>query len=628
MSINVSSIQKAGKRARSLVLALVSVVPLAVAAILALLVYPRGSEAAFYMWPSTTLVTEALGLALAITVVLILLLAYRRAPRLLVIGVTVGIIVRAFVALLLLPGLSPFSDFEQVWQIATQVASEQTTLYKSFFPEWCDYIAVVRLLVDGVGLTYGGLVLASVVLGCIVVGEVYLLARIATRRHEAGLLAAALYALMPSQVIYALIPTPDMLSMAVLVGAACLLAWQLRSDFDVVHSLGLTLLAGVLIGVGSSFKPIGLVLAIAYAMALGVKLLVLAPGGWARALVAALPAVVVLVLAAGVPQLMRGASEGILGFGFSRSATASYLCIGLNTEGEGQIHLGTKSRYYNTLRLSGVNEDEAASETYEMLREDWAKNASDLPRLFLKKVVWAWQDDMAPVHLLTDYSIDEGRLSGVGVAVLESIEAMGAPLSQGYYLAIMALAAMGAIVSVKKHEEGNLSFALVFLALLLLGFFCLLLLSEAQSRYKSNVLPYVVVFSALGLPAVANAWMDRRRLAMALRERVAAAKSSQIAQFLSKKMSVSWGWIAILVLVYTFIPVAIFFVGWTRWCVALVCLAAFAFAGRRFLRSDEFRAGGGAPPSASGSSRVLRQSLFLWVGSVSGLATLRSQETG
>lgn len=572
--------------------ALAAIAPCGMAAVLALLVYPRGSAAAFYGWPATDAVTEFAGFAVSAGVVVALVLAYLKKPRALLAAVTLGVALRTLLAVALLPGLVPYSDFAQVWQIATGTASEQTVLYKSFFPEWCNYVAAVRLLVGG-GLTYGGLVLASVALGLVVVGEVYLLTRIVTSKREVGFLAAAIYALMPSQVIYALIPTPDMLSIVLLLGAACLLAWQLTRAFDARGFAGAVLLAGLLIGVGSSFKPIGLVLAIAYAMALALKYLASAPMGGTCIGRAALSAVVVLGLAAGTPQLARVVSSEVLDIQIARSATASYLCIGLNTEGEGQIHVGSKARFYNSLRMSGVDEDDAAARTFDMLWWDWVENAADLPRLFLKKVVWAWQDDMSPAHMLIENSVEEEGLSALAQAVLGGMDTMGGALSQGFYLVTISLAAIGAMREARSREWERHSGALPILALFIVGFFCLLLLSEAQSRYKSNVLPYIAVFSALGVSTVIDVWGNRRLLASAIAERFMAMRSSRAGMVLVKRVDVPWACVTFATLAYMFVPLAIFFFGWTRWYIALPCPAAFAFVALRFLGSVESHSGGG-----------------------------------
>lgn len=211
---------------------LTAIAPCGMAVALALLVYPRGGAAVFYGWPSSGAMTELAGLAVSVGVVATLVLTCLKKPRSLFVAVVFGVIFRIFLAVALLPGLVPYSDFAQAWEIANGTASEQTVLYKSFFPEWCNYIAFTRLLVDGFGLTYGGLVLVSVAVGLVVVGEVYLLARIVTGQREMGLLSAAIYALMPSQIIYALIPAPDILSMVFLLAAACLLAWQLSRPLD------------------------------------------------------------------------------------------------------------------------------------------------------------------------------------------------------------------------------------------------------------------------------------------------------------------------------------------------------------------------------------------------------------
>lgn len=477
----------------------------ALAALLAVLVYFRGEAAQFYAWPASTWQAEALGLLLSLGGVALLFFLYRREPRGLLAAVVLGIAVRLGFALALLPGAVPFSDFSQVWEIATGVASGQTLLYKSFFPEWCNYIASVKLLVEWTGLSYNGLVLVASVCGCIAVVEVFLLTCILARDRNLGLLAASLYAWMPSQVVYGLVPTPDAVAMVFMLAATCLLALQLRGSVGLRRFFLLAAVSGLLIGFGSSFKPVGMVLAIAYAMALAFSASPTSRSGDGvglrrGAVCSVLSVAIVAALGAGLPQLARLSSECVLGTEISHSAAASYLCVGLNTEGEGQIHLGSKSRYYNELRMAGASEEEAASSTRAMLAQDWSENAAALPRLFLKKVVWAWQDDLAPADFLEGRSVDASRLGGLGAALYGAASALAGPLSQGWYLAVMACAAAGAAGAARRG--GGASYGMQMAALFILGFALLLLISEAQSRYKSNVLPFVVVFAALGLSAL------------------------------------------------------------------------------------------------------------------------------
>lgn len=61
-----------------------------------------------------------------------------------------------------------------------------------------------------------------------------------------------------------------------------------------------------------------------------------------------------------------------------------FLLIGLNTESEGQIHIGNLSRLYVNKYLSnGMDYRMAKDYVYSILKEDWLNNYSNiLPNFF------------------------------------------------------------------------------------------------------------------------------------------------------------------------------------------------------------------------------------------------------
>lgn len=67
--------------------------------------------------------------------------------------------------------------------------------------------------------------------------------------------------------------------------------------------------------------------------------------------------------------------------------------------------------------------------------------------------------------------------------------------SQWYYFFVIAAACYGVFVLCKRRELPSECF---FILLCIFGFVMMLLLSEAQSRYKSNILPLIVIISSIG----------------------------------------------------------------------------------------------------------------------------------
>ena len=61
----------------------------------------------------------------------------------------------------------------------------------------------------------------------------------------------------------------------------------------------------------------------------------------------------------------------------------------------------------------------------------------------------------------------------------------------------MSGAVIGSIMSRK-----NIEFNKEFLLLIIFGFFCLILLSEAQSRYKCLIMPFICVISSMGMEGI------------------------------------------------------------------------------------------------------------------------------
>jgi len=189
------------------------------------------------------------------------------------------------------------------------------------------------------------------------------------------------------------------------------------------------------------------------------------------------------------------------------TSTPHFLLVGLNTQGEGQISKGNMSReYYKYYLDNGQDFQGAKQHAYSLLKKDWHENKQDVPKLFIKKAVWAWQDDVIPATYMENCIAETGKLTHPG---LYSWLIKTAPeASQAYYFMLMLLS-FGGIVNYIRKKKVN--YDIEFIELVIFGYFCLLMLSEAQSRYKCLIMPYVCILSAMGIITIMNTIAERKK---------------------------------------------------------------------------------------------------------------------
>lgn len=152
--------------------------------------------------------------------------------------------------------------------------------------------------------------------------------------------------------------------------------------------------------------------------------------------------------------------------------------------------MGGLSRTFWNQIIGGTDMEHAKDITINMLRTDWSEHANRLPKLLVKKLIWAWQDDTIPVYY---FNIVRGQSR----TLVERW--FGLPLStltQTFYLSTMLFGLAGAFFTAKNRKT---DLRTEFVLLIIFGYFCLIVLSEAQSRYKCLVMPFICMMAAIGI---------------------------------------------------------------------------------------------------------------------------------
>lgn len=412
---------------------------------------------------------------------------YKEAVELFIICITT-LILRLMVVIPNREVLMPFSDFNRVWEM-THGNLEGHIDYYSLFPSYLNYTVLLKDYLALFGDSFVNTLYLNVFFSCGTVVIVYLITKEVTDRKSVPFISAALYALMPANILYCSVMTPDFITVFFDSLGVFFILMNAKREWDIKKAI-LLLTAGFVIGVGSAYKAFGIIILIAFMMCAATDS-VLKKAERRKGLLVLLSVILVFGGYRVSKRIIQIHSESEIGIEIDESRSLPhFLLIGLNTEGEGQIHIGTLSRrYYLTYLENGQNAELAKKTAYKLLRTDWQEHGREIPKLFVKKMIWAWQDDVTPLRF---YNLALGRDQDItykGFSV--------ATMTQVFYLIILTGSVLEMIVSWKNTRLG-----FEFLLLIIFGYFCLTLLSEAQSRYKCLILPFLCVASGMGLDSV------------------------------------------------------------------------------------------------------------------------------
>ena len=119
--------------------------------------------------------------------------------------------------------------------------------------------------------------------------------------------------------------------------------------------------------------------------------------------------------------------------------------------------------------------------------------------MFIPKTIWAWQDDTIPIQYINQSIQSEDSISdGIDDATLGTVSL----LLQVSYCTIMLLSLLGVIHSIILGDKVKKQ--TIFIILIVIGYFSITLISEAQSRYKYIIMPLLCIIASVGLKSVAN----------------------------------------------------------------------------------------------------------------------------
>lgn len=397
--------------------------------------------------------------------------------------------VRAFFVVLLGKNVSPVSDFANAWQM-TKGDFFYLSHYK-FFPAYINYAVFMRLIARFFNYNFLSVLWSNAIMGSLTTVGVFLLAKEVFNKDSVSVTAAVLYAFYPASVLYTLINTPEHLCVLAMVFGLYFFLKAVKLQKPVM-SFVYALIFGILAGISNSMKSFYPVVLVAVVIML---LFVLLSNRFSPKKL--FIAVLILVCVIGAETITMKGISSVSGKLFNMeidysAALPHFVFVGLNRQGEGQINLGNISRTFNDLIESGVDADTAKETALEEFKNDWKGHLKEIPSFTVRKLIWGFQDDCSPARLLA-ISINGDNQQGLSASVTDLLLSSSKEVSQIFYCLLCALCLI-ASVSIYKSGEKNLN--VFFIELVIWGYFCLILLSESQSRYKCLILPYLIITAA------------------------------------------------------------------------------------------------------------------------------------
>lgn len=393
--------------------------------------------------------------------------------------------------------LVPFSDFDAAWQRARGDLVGGHIDYYSLFPAYLNFSAYEHTVIWVSGEKYINVLFLNAFYSGITAFILYDIALEITNNEICALWVGIIYGLYPSNIIYIATGTPEFLAVLFNTIGVFILLKAFKS-YRIAKKALLIAIGGAALGIGGSFKTYSIVMIIAFAIITVVALV--DENKKKNSSPAVMMFLIVALMIGGYSissSMILSSTSNLYNMELSpKTATPHYLLIGLNTESEGQISLGSLSRLYSQEYMANGMDYEAAKEyAYGLLENDWKNNKSKIIPNFVKKMIWVWQDDYVPVSLFLHYSGLNPNTS-METAIYEFMVKCGAFFTETIYFIVIFFAFFGTLFYSEKTE---LNYGYEFIALIVFGYFCMIFLAEGQSRYKCLVMPYITILSGLGI---------------------------------------------------------------------------------------------------------------------------------
>jgi hypothetical protein len=324
--------------------------------------------------------------------------------------------------------------------------------------------------------------LVMVVFAGLTCGLIYKIGKDISNDHRVGLVAAILFAVYPSLICYSGIPTSEHIDIFLLTLMS--LVWLVfsrssRAD-DWRFAIPVYALLGALIGLVDWYRPIGPFVLLAFILAEVFSL-----EQHPKILHFLSRIAILCIFYFTVSNISHTIDETMneVKLPSSRQRLGETLLIGLDVKYKGAHNWDDQGIIVTTRERFKGNYGEANRYLLNLVKERLSKNRSELPDLFITKFQRVWMNDNQQFYYSLIGSDDE-----------EIVNYLKIP-NQYFLVMITILLIISTISSLIQPPQKQV----FMMQLLILGFAVALLITEAQTRYRTVLIPYMVILAAFGM---------------------------------------------------------------------------------------------------------------------------------
>ncbi len=463
-----------------------------------------GHDTAFYFIPKLDYsITSVLILMAYISVILFVIYIINKVYlitndryQVIVTGVIIIVLtttVRILLIYLYSDVLIPYSDFDLAWKRAQGDLVGGNINYYSLFPAYLNFSYYETIVINIFGNNYINILYFNAVYCGITSFFLFLIGNKLFDNKIMSIATSVIYSFYISNVVYATTGTPDFLAIMFNTIGIYILLKQV-SIKNIIQNFVLCILTGIMFGLGGAFKTFSIIIIIAFFICNIIRCLL---KGKEKNIFRSILCILIIFFSYKITtDFIIGQTAKFYNIDIdTSSSTPHFLLIGLNTEAEGQIHIGSISRlYYQDYLSNGFDAESAKDYSYKILKEDWENNRERIIPNFLKKMIWAWQDDYTPLQFFLRHNVLSTKNNED--IIYNVLNNYGGELSEILYLIIILLASVCSLIKIKSRE---IDMKYLFLSLIIFGYFCMIIISEAQSRYKCLVMPYIILLACMGI---------------------------------------------------------------------------------------------------------------------------------
>lgn len=399
----------------------------------------------------------------------------------------------------------PISDFKTCYDYAaTGVMAKRE--YLTTYPYLGAYALTLKRFFSITGASVFNAQLLNTLVTSAIPGLIFLAVKRVTKRANVAIVAGMAYALFPSMVIYTAIPSCEQFAQFYLSVFVCFVAYYCTEKAESKLRWLYASAAGIAFGGLCVYKDLFIVVAPAFLMVSFCYevLPVLCDAiqskqfAYKELLRIAILDLIVIILALGVSRsVINAVQTEIIGYPYeTQFSLSSIVYEGLCAEGGGTWNENVKNFVYET-QQSCQTSKEVDQILYGALYEDYKDNPRMLLDLIGRKFTTNWCEE--GVYYYWTHSGERNILQGTWIG-----EVLFVIIPSAWFMLVSAVICIGSILSLIQKERIVERYFNFFVTGIIFLFALMLILMEAQGRYKSNLSPLVCIVFALCMNRILN----------------------------------------------------------------------------------------------------------------------------